>query len=278
VSWSAGVGGSGQGVLVGGPPATVTLTFAGGGQGVLVGGPPATVTLTFAGGGQGVLVGGALSSWSLTIAGSGKGVLVGGTSTATATGSGGGSFAWTSTTPTGELDFTGTKQGVLVGGAIVDEDPELTGEVRMWTTSTAPSGWLKCDGAAVSRTTYAALFAVIGTTYGMGNGTTTFNLPSFTGRVPVGPDPSGTILPQWAPNLGGTPGEDKHTQTVAEMPVHKHAGDSGLSFLMTTGGPNASLVNVGVAGSFVANTANAGSGTAFNIVQPTCCVLFIIKT
>lgn len=51
---------------------------------------------------------------------------------------------------------------------------------------TAPSGWLRCDGSAVSRTTYAALFAAIGTLYGAGDGSTTFNLPNLTGRVPFG--------------------------------------------------------------------------------------------
>lgn len=52
-----------------------------------------------------------------------------------------------------------------------------TGTMFTWTSSTIPSGWLDCDGTAVSRTTYAALYAVIGTTYGAGNGSTTFNLP-----------------------------------------------------------------------------------------------------
>lgn len=58
---------------------------------------------------------------------------------------------------------------------------EKIGSVKAWGGSTAPSGWLFCDGSAISRTTYAALFAVIGTTYGTGNGTTTFNLPNFGG-------------------------------------------------------------------------------------------------
>jgi len=52
-----------------------------------------------------------------------------------------------------------------------------TGEIKMWSTNTAPSGFLECDGAAVSRTTYAALFAVIGTVWGAGDGSTTFNVP-----------------------------------------------------------------------------------------------------
>ena len=54
------------------------------------------------------------------------------------------------------------------------------GEVRLWATSTPPRGWLACDGTAVSRTTYATLFGVVGTTFGTGDGSTTFNLPSLT--------------------------------------------------------------------------------------------------
>jgi len=53
-----------------------------------------------------------------------------------------------------------------------------TGGMIDWTTTTAPTGWLLCNGAAVSRSTYATLFAVIGTTYGVGNGSTTFNVPN----------------------------------------------------------------------------------------------------
>lgn len=68
--------------------------------------------------------------------------------------------------------------------ALNNNAPEKTGTVKAWGGSTAPSGWLFCDGAAISRTTYAALFAVIGTTYGSGDGTTTFNLPN--GKIPIG--------------------------------------------------------------------------------------------
>lgn len=64
----------------------------------------------------------------------------------------------------------------------------ITGEVRMWggTIATIPNGWLHCNGAAVSRTTYAALFNIIGTQYGAGDGSTTFNLPDTRNYFPVG--------------------------------------------------------------------------------------------
>lgn len=60
------------------------------------------------------------------------------------------------------------------------------GVVSMYISGTPPSGWLICDGSAISRSTYAVLFAIIGTTYGTGDGSTTFNLPDIRGRVPVG--------------------------------------------------------------------------------------------
>lgn len=59
-----------------------------------------------------------------------------------------------------------------------------TGVILPFAGNTAPSGWLACDGSAVSRTTYASLFTTIGTTYGTGDGSTTFNLPDFRGRFP----------------------------------------------------------------------------------------------
>ncbi len=56
----------------------------------------------------------------------------------------------------------------------------------LWSTGSAPSGYLLCDGSAVSRTTYNTLYSTIGTTYGAGDGSTTFNVPSLGGRIPIG--------------------------------------------------------------------------------------------
>lgn len=65
-----------------------------------------------------------------------------------------------------------------------------SGFIAMYGSTTQPGGWLKCDRAAVSRTTYAALFAVIGSSYGAGDGSTTFNVPDFRARVVVGQNPT----------------------------------------------------------------------------------------
>lgn len=61
-----------------------------------------------------------------------------------------------------------------------------TGGLMMWPTASSPTGWLLCDGSAISRTTYSSLFGVISTTFGVGNGSTTFNLPNYINRMPFG--------------------------------------------------------------------------------------------
>jgi microcystin-dependent protein len=78
----------------------------------------------------------------------------------------------------GNVDASGIV-GAASGGTIA-------GELKMWPTASAPTGYLMCDGALVSRTTYAILFGIIGTTYGPGDGSTTFNLPNFKDRMPIG--------------------------------------------------------------------------------------------
>lgn len=101
-------------------------------------------------------------------------------------------------------------------------DPTLTGPtgvVAMYAASAPPPGWLMCDGSAINRTTYAALFAVIGTKYGVGNGTTTFNIPNFIGYVPVGDSLAGVIA------QGGA-GFHNHTGSTAAV-SHTHTGSSG---------------------------------------------------
>lgn len=79
-------------------------------------------------------------------------------------------------------------------GTSVAPSATITGEIRMWSTPTPPAGWFSCDGSLVSRATYSALFAVIGTTYGVGDGSTTFAIPNFSSRTPIGYDVSSKIV------------------------------------------------------------------------------------
>lgn len=99
-----------------------------------------------------------------------------------------------------------------------------TGSITQYGGGSAPTGWLFCDGAAISRTTYAALFAVIGTTFGSGDGSTTFNLPDLKGRVPVGKAVAGTFS-----TLNNKGGAETHTLVTGEMPSHLHTADGTLT-------------------------------------------------
>jgi len=158
----------------------------------------------------------------------------------------------------------------------------------------APTGWLMCFGQAVSRSTYANLFTVISTTYGIGDGSTTFNLPDLRGRVAAGLDNMGGTDAgrlDWANAAGTTGGAQTHTLTISEMPSHTHVQDAhGHQFLGKFGGSTTisstlsspGSANVyGLDNSYIGNTTatnqNTGGGGAHNNMQPTILLNYIIK-
>lgn len=148
-----------------------------------------------------------------------------------------------------------------------------TGTVTAFAGTTAPNGWLLCQGQAVSRTEYAGLFTVIGTTYGVGDGSTTFNVPNLKGRVAAGFDTSQSDFNA----LGKTGGAKTHTLTTAEMPEHNHPGTGGLNFAMLGDGTQGlrSTPTVGISQGTA--TGKTGGGGAHNNLQPYISLNYIIK-
>jgi microcystin-dependent protein len=161
----------------------------------------------------------------------------------------------------------------------------------MYAAATAATGYLLCDGSAVSRATYSTLFGVISTAYGAGNGSTTFNVPDFRGRVPLGAGTgtgggaSGTGAPTGgsaltAVSVGTWKGEETHVLSVGELAAHTHGpGGSYTAFAGHLDGSGAGLDsgdnNVADA---MALTGSTGSNTAHNNIQPVAGISFMIKT
>lgn len=138
------------------------------------------------------------------------------------------------------------------------------GAVCQYAGSTAPSGYLMCNGQAVSRTTYADLFKAIGTAFGTGDGVTTFNLPNFNGRVPVGLDGTDTDFD----TLGETGGNKSVTLTDGNMPKNvellKYVGAAASAWGLQINNTNYQV-------------AATGQGTPINVMQPSLVINYIIK-
>lgn len=180
----------------------------------------------------------------------------------------------------------------------------VAGMVMPFAGTSAPTGWLLAFGQAVSRSTYSSLFSAIGTTYGSGDGSSTFNLPDLRGRVIAGQDDMGGVsadnLTNVAGNglngdtLGATGGAENHQLTTAQMPSHSHTLNGGLHTVQRGGSSAGGGVQIG---SFTSgpdddgngtplsgNTAfdnfsiaSNGSGAVHNNVQPTIILNYIIK-
>ena len=196
---------------------------------------------------------------------------------------------------------SGNDEWLIAGGRHAPFLP--AGLVSSYGGSSAPTGWLLCYGQAISRTTYADLYSAIGTTYGAGDGSTTFNLPDIRGRVVAGKDNMGGSSAgrlDSATTLGAAQGAKSHTLTNSEVPAthvtveaydtgHAHGASTNATtqtenkgVLNTdasqkyTGGGASVTVDVGyaqiIAGGFV-----DGGGLAHNNVQPTIILNYIIS-
>jgi len=140
----------------------------------------------------------------------------------------------------------------------------VVGEYRSLATSTTPSGFLVCDGAAISRTTYASLFAVIGTNFGVGNGSTTFNLPDFRGRV-FGMAGQGSGLTNRT--LGASVGTEAEALTTNHTAPHQHDVYPHAGYVGgTVQGASAGDVSTTV---YLGKTSFTGGGQPHPNMQPT---------
>ena len=148
-------------------------------------------------------------------------------------------------------------------------DMSPPGTTSAFSGTNVPNGWLVCDGAAVNRITYSNLFSALGTLYGSGDGSTTFNLPDYKGRVLVAFDAAQVEFN----TLGKTGGKKSHTLTIAEMPAHSHAHNYSL----VANGSASSIDQSGARWPSSANTQSAGGGLEHNNLQPYSTVNYIIK-
>lgn len=178
------------------------------------------------------------------------------------------------------VDFADQVNGVT---AVFDAKAALLaqafspGDIKLSAAQTPQTGWLRCDGSAISRTTFAALFSAISTAFGTGDGTTTFNLPDYRGRVPVGSGAGPGLTTRAA---GATGGEETHAlfgsegtllpQSVLADHVNSSAADSGFTAVPAW--------TAGTGGALVVGDGNSCIGTGHNNVQPFAVCSVFIKT
>ena len=173
----------------------------------------------------------------------------------------------------------------------------LIGSIKPFAGSSAPAGTLLCYGQAVSRTQYAALFAVINTTYGVGDGSTTFNLPDARGRILAGKDNmGGSAANRLTPGgsgitgttLGAVGGAETHVLSEAQLASHTHVQNAHAHTLNYPSGGGGTmgiqpLAGNGITGGTMAGLVsttptnqNTGSNSAHNNTQPTMVANYVI--
>ena len=151
----------------------------------------------------------------------------------------------------------------------VSGDTLPVGAIMPFGSDTIPENWLLCNGQAVSRTDYQQLFNTIGTTFGQGDGFTTFNLPNLQGKVVVGKDDNDTDFD----TLGKAGGEKEHTLTIDEMPSHNHVGTPKYYRASSVEYATEENAQTGTQGT----TSSTGGGQPHNILQPYQVQNYIIK-
>ena len=171
--------------------------------------------------------------------------------------------------------------GALPGAALQENAAIPAGFIMLAARDSVPGGWLLCDGQLVSRTTYAGLFSAIGTQYGAGDGSTTFAVPNFKGRVPVGKDTGDSTWDALA-ETGGHKATEQHTHTATQV-AHAHTANIGDPNQAGTSGYYPRNQEAGAPqGSIISSSQpaitvnNYGTGNAGNL-QPFLVVNYMVK-
>ena len=166
-----------------------------------------------------------------------------------------------------------------------------TATIVPWSSASVPSGFLECDGSAVSRTTYATLFGIVGTTYGVGDGSTTFNVPDLADNVPVGKSGTKALASTGGANTVASTGNvggstANATLSTAQLASHSHSGASNFGNKFQ--GPGAPALpygltptNTGSSGSGSGHSHNMSatfSGDSTSVLQHYLALIYIIKT
>jgi len=166
-----------------------------------------------------------------------------------------------------------------------------TATIVPWSSASVPTGFLECNGQTVSRSTYSALFAIVGTTYGAGDGSSTFLVPNLGDNVPVGKSNNkalgstgGANTVSSTGNVGGSTANA--TLSTAQLASHSHSWTAG-----SPGVPYTNPVSPGPGSTGTKNTNNTGSGSghshnmsanfsgdATSVLQPYLTIIYIIKT
>ena len=189
------------------------------------------------------------------------------------------------------------------GSSLTGIEGTKTGTIMAWSSASVPTGFLECDGTAVSRTTYATLFAEIGTLYGVGDGSTTFNLPDLQDNVPLGKSGTKSLASTGGANTvtptGNISGSTANaTLSESQLASHVHGsrgvpnydyGGDGLNSFAGSYSNKGNIVNSagsssGHSHNMSANFSGSGNatsnytGSATSVLQPYLTVIYIIKT
>jgi len=148
-----------------------------------------------------------------------------------------------------------------------------TGTVESFAGTVAPDGWLLCNGSNVLRSAYPVLFNVIGTTYGVGDGATTFTLPDMRGRISVAAGAGAGLTNRV---LGAIGGEENHTLILNEIPAHTHTytQQNGIQNINAAAGAGITAADDPT---MTSNSGNSGGGLPHNVMQPFIVLNHIIK-